>query len=161
MTMSASALGTRTTASQLAGGRCLSTAGEEIVAPRAHDGHPEGEQGEKEMGHDDQRVQLDEYGDPPSTPWRSTVTGSAHAAREPAREPLDAGHADRSRERDETGDEADSAIAVLDERVEFFSGRKDEPQRGQLSHPEPRAGEAHRRARDDDEEERGERDVGK
>ena len=99
---------------------------------------------------------------PPRTPCASTVTGSAHAAqREPARKPLDAGRADRGRERDEADDEADAAVPELDERVEVLLREERRAAARPVVTAEPRAGEAHRRARDHDQEERGERDVGK
>ena len=67
VTMSASASGTRPTASQsAASGGCLTPPTHEVVrAEHDDDGHADSEEREEEVRHHDQRMQLHEHGDPP------------------------------------------------------------------------------------------------
>ena len=99
---------------------------------------------------------------PPRTPWRSTVTGSAHAAQRSQRgsrstrvAPIAAASVTRPTTK------PTPRLPYSTSAWKFFSGRKDEPQRGQLSHPSPEPVRRTVAPETTIEEERGERDVGK
>ena len=87
------------------------------------------------MAHDDERVQLEDHGDPPSIPARERAAAVRAAARGPPR------HADAPRdergERRESDEEADDSVSELDERVVLAPAGTVSPQRGQFSQPSP------------------------
>ncbi len=138
--MSAAALGTSTTASQLAAsGGC-------VVAPRAKSRAPTATTTAAARASSESRkcaMTMSGWSSkitviPPRIPCASTVTGSAHAA-----------------QRSQRGSRSTRVAAIAAASVtspttkptprfpystsawKFFSGRKEEPQRGQLSHPSP------------------------
>ena len=126
------------------------------------DGHAESEEREQEVGHDDQRVQLDEHRDPPEDALQEHGDRKRPGRDEkPARQLLDAGSSDSGRQGDQSDDEPDAAVPVLDERVEVLLRQERRAAARPVVAAEPRPRETNGRARYDDEEEGCECGVGK
>ena len=89
-----------------------------VCAEDDDDRDGERDEGEEEVGHDDERVQLDKDGDAAEDPLEKDGHGQRpRGEQEPAGQPLDASRPDRRSEGHQADEEADTAVPELDERV--------------------------------------------
>ena len=123
--------------------------------------HRERDQREQEVAHHDQRVQLEQDGDPAEHPLGEHGERQRDGApEEPARHAGDAEGRDRGDQRREADDEARDAVPELDVGVVVLGRQERLAAARPVLAAQPGAREADGGARHDDEEERGEGRVG-